>query len=911
VIYQNNEPFPVSLVPLTSGRNWRVTVVSAAFLCLLVLPATSIAQSPHPKALFDSTDVAELLLRKDGSHSTVWAALLDEISEYGPPSEFFINEASAYGERLLNLALVAMIDSTAGSPPAKDLFLDYFDAMRSYAEWDNVVPFNSDIIVSAYLMTLALSYDLHYSGLGEERREETADLLLAKATEWEADSPWFPGEEHVDEYGEILWDWRPWFTGNHAFRNYAGVASVAFILSGERDTQALIDRTEEILVTVSGILPPDGSLSEGADYNMVTKLPFLVWMTIRDNYLSTNSLLEYAWFNESVMFDLYSILPGGEDNFGGTLQFGDARTRPRVPFLGIEGRLGASGLPNAPVAQWIAEQLDDESYDCFTYLWSNPGPAIAQIEQVPTWHTFPDRGLFVWRSSWADTAVHFAIKSGPSFGGHDQPDIGSIVLSKAGIPYLTDYGISRCFRTDEHNVILVDGEGQYGEMEGGGPGGEPIHPDHWGTLSVLLGDNGFFDVVADPTKIYKNPLLDSWKREVIGIGGEIFVVRDWIDASQSVRIEHLFHSFKSEPYDGDGVDLQFQPSFPYDANPWTSDTTGEYLLEPRAGAMPMYVTDVSIDAWNPAIEASWYIPKVLPDGSKHEIEGCGMEALVQLGGRLRRSRTGSDMSSLVALRFDPSIAAVPVSATSGEGIRLTRDDEDFAVIVWPDTPSRTNIAGLQIEASMAGLRSDSLEFFGREVTLFRGEGSRSFLISSNQPLSTYVRHQTGFADSSLFLLNTTATSTTVFLSCPVQPVSVSLDGVPFSGYRWKNGALRFINLTPGEYRFTAQFPGSQNREDQSEVIPALLSGIRNYPNPFNPSTTIRYRLGADSPVTLKVYNVLGQEVVTLVDGFQKAGDQSVVWHGTNNLGQAVASGLYFYRIQTGSILKTHKMLFAK
>ncbi|MDH4068934.1 MAG: FG-GAP-like repeat-containing protein [Ignavibacteria bacterium] len=87
--------------------------------------------------------------------------------------------------------------------------------------------------------------------------------------------------------------------------------------------------------------------------------------------------------------------------------------------------------------------------------------------------------------------------------------------------------------------------------------------------------------------------------------------------------------------------------------------------------------------------------------------------------------------------------------------------------------------------------------------------------------------------------------------------------------------------------------------------------LGNYPNPFNPSTTIRYALASDSPVSVKVYNMLGQEVATLVDGFQKAGEQSAVWHGVNNSGQTVASGLYVYRIQAGNTMLTQKMLFTK
>jgi hypothetical protein len=95
------------------------------------------------------------------------------------------------------------------------------------------------------------------------------------------------------------------------------------------------------------------------------------------------------------------------------------------------------------------------------------------------------------------------------------------------------------------------------------------------------------------------------------------------------------------------------------------------------------------------------------------------------------------------------------------------------------------------------------------------------------------------------------------------------------------------------------------------ALPSKTTLLGNYPNPFNPSTTIRYALAADTYVSVKVYNMLGQEVATLVNGFQKAGEQSVIWNGTNNAGSTVASGLYIYKLQAGSVVLSEKMLFAK
>ena len=108
----------------------------------------------------------------------------------------------------------------------------------------------------------------------------------------------------------------------------------------------------------------------------------------------------------------------------------------------------------------------------------------------------------------------------------------------------------------------------------------------------------------------------------------------------------------------------------------------------------------------------------------------------------------------------------------------------------------------------------------------------------------------------------------------------------------------------------ARWAAELNRTEPS-VTPAATRLLGNYPNPFNPSTTIRYALSEDARISVRVYNMLGQEVVTLFDGFQKAGDQSATWNGTNKEGETVASGLYIYRIQADNMVLTDKVLFLK
>jgi hypothetical protein len=100
-------------------------------------------------------------------------------------------------------------------------------------------------------------------------------------------------------------------------------------------------------------------------------------------------------------------------------------------------------------------------------------------------------------------------------------------------------------------------------------------------------------------------------------------------------------------------------------------------------------------------------------------------------------------------------------------------------------------------------------------------------------------------------------------------------------------------------------------EDDFSQVPVGFTLEQNYPNPFNPATTIRYQLPKAAHVVLKIYNLSGQEVRTLINARQPAGANAVVWDGRDESGKEVSSGIYVYRLQAGESVQSRKLSFVR
>jgi len=99
--------------------------------------------------------------------------------------------------------------------------------------------------------------------------------------------------------------------------------------------------------------------------------------------------------------------------------------------------------------------------------------------------------------------------------------------------------------------------------------------------------------------------------------------------------------------------------------------------------------------------------------------------------------------------------------------------------------------------------------------------------------------------------------------------------------------------------------------ERKAVVPLVFTLHQNFPNPFNPTTTLRYDLPEENHVTLTVYDMLGRMVTQLVNTSQKAGFKSVQWNATDSMGRPVSAGVYLYHIRSGEFVQTRKMVLLK
>jgi len=169
---------------------------------------------------------------------------------------------------------------------------------------------------------------------------------------------------------------------------------------------------------------------------------------------------------------------------------------------------------------------------------------------------------------------------------------------------------------------------------------------------------------------------------------------------------------------------------------------------------------------------------------------------------------------------------------------------------------------------------------------------------------------------------------------PISDVLVSVVGTTLSATTNVMGAYTIADIVAGTYSIRAEkidyetfthngvvisvgetttqhFVLSPLSESDNTIVPQETKLKSNYPNPFNPETTIAFSLATAGNVEIEIYNIKGSKVKTLVNEFRGVGNHHIIWDGTDDRNHFVGSGVYFYRLKIGEYISTRKMLLIK
>jgi photosystem II stability/assembly factor-like uncharacterized protein len=259
-------------------------------------------------------------------------------------------------------------------------------------------------------------------------------------------------------------------------------------------------------------------------------------------------------------------------------------------------------------------------------------------------------------------------------------------------------------------------------------------------------------------------------------------------------------------------------------------------------------------------------------------------------GRVFRTTDGGNTWTAFASGNGESVNAVRfVSPTVG--IR-TSDTAPFLTRSVDGGQTWTPVSGLPVSNIRQMIAATGVNTPSLNQLWVYGEADAPFILSSTDGGATW-KQQTidGTVANSIWHLSA--------VSFGASSDSVQVFGITFDIATLARGGQIF------NYRERLGFVTGV-KEQASLPLEYKLS--QNYPNPFNPETRIRYQLAKPDRVALKIYNMLGQEVRTLVNEFKPAGFYEVSWDGKNNAGQRAPSGMYLYRLESQGAVETKKMV---
>lgn len=352
-----------------------------------------------------------------------------------------------------------------------------------------------------------------------------------------------------------------WWAQEHSLlQNHNYIISMAIAIAGrslygdEPEAEKWLENAKINFDKVLKLLSPDGASHEGVaywSYGMDALLKYYQGVPI---YMNDMGINEVGYFRNAITYRLQMSLPG----FSKTANYSDS---PEYDYKGpgYMLRLLASKFGDGR-GMWLANKIEssrkNNSYSWLDLLWYDENIKATPPKNSETNHLFTNLGILISRSSWDDNASWLLYKAGSSqgehalkrgvyAGSHIHPDAGHFSLWNNGGWVFNDEGYSLMKKSENHNVILVDGKGQSGE---GKRWFDRKKTEHNKSSSKIIKSNISVDQVvvsAQFSRMYSlESNLKSWNRSMHVLNKDSYVIHDTISVKKYTKINSLIHSQK-------------------------------------------------------------------------------------------------------------------------------------------------------------------------------------------------------------------------------------------------------------------------------------------------------------------------------------------------------------------------------